>query len=51
VIRVSALVTVEPQSQSACYNLPCPADLEAARLENERRAQLAMTIADHAQGL
>lgn len=51
VVRVSSLVTVEPKSQPACYNLPCPADLEEARLENERRARMAMTIATNAQGL
>ncbi len=51
VVQVGAMVTAEPQNNPSCYNLPCQADIEAARHENERRATLGLTIATYAKGL
>jgi hypothetical protein len=44
-IRVSALATAEPQNNPSCYNLPCAEDLEAAKVENQRRETIAFTAA------
>lgn len=47
VVHVSALVVAAPKNNPSCYNLPCPADIEAARVENRRREVMAFTIASY----
>jgi len=49
IVTVRTLVTSEPKNNPSCYNLPCPADVEAAKAANKRREVVAFTIASYLQ--
>ncbi len=38
VVEVKGLVHSQPKNSPSCYNLPCPADIEAAKAEDAARA-------------
>jgi hypothetical protein len=49
IVQVSSLVTAAPKNNASCYNLPCAQDIEAARVENQRREVIAFTIANYSK--
>ena len=49
IVSVGALITVQPKNSLECYNLPCPADVQAADQENAKRVTEAFGIVDAAR--
>jgi hypothetical protein len=45
VVRVGELLVAQPATDPYCYNLPCPEDIEAARVENAERAAFVTRLA------
>ena len=49
IVEVAGLVEARPANQPQCYNLPCPADVEAANRENSARVSQVFAIVDAAK--
>jgi hypothetical protein len=49
VVQVSGLVQVQPKNNGECYNLPCPADIEAAKRENGAHVAAVFATVDAAK--
>jgi hypothetical protein len=49
IVEINGLILTQPAVSAACYNLPCPADVEAAERENRRRVAAAFAIGDSAR--
>jgi hypothetical protein len=49
VVQVSGLVQVQPKNNGECYNLPCPADIDAAKRENGAHVAAVFATVDAAK--
>jgi hypothetical protein len=51
IVGVDGLVVVQPKNQQACYNLPCPEDIEQAKAATCENAGALAAIVASAKGL
>lgn len=45
IVTVGSLIVTHPANRPECYNLPCPADIEAAEAENAARRSRVVALA------